>query len=207
MVREVDLARLSPRVKRVQSDWQATVTLGCPRCMQISWHWPTWLIFIKTIVNAFTRVLFTWLIVAKALCTSFYKNLPLQLHVTWNVRNVYQDSGKYLPVLYGPDSNPKDTFSTSSCITIRMKKSNSKRICWHFHPYTLGWGSPLYPPSQCEVTNSTSWYQKDTGCDQCSDHCGQKTEIINKAYIIFNSKSTRINIEVSEFTLPASHEA
>jgi hypothetical protein len=23
-----------PRVKRAQSDWQATVTLGCPRCMK-----------------------------------------------------------------------------------------------------------------------------------------------------------------------------
>jgi hypothetical protein len=31
VVREVDFARLSPRVKRAQSDWQATVTLGCPR--------------------------------------------------------------------------------------------------------------------------------------------------------------------------------
>jgi hypothetical protein len=26
-----ELARLSPRVKRAESDWQATVTLGCPR--------------------------------------------------------------------------------------------------------------------------------------------------------------------------------
>jgi hypothetical protein len=27
----VDLARLSPRVKRAESDWRATVTLECPR--------------------------------------------------------------------------------------------------------------------------------------------------------------------------------
>jgi hypothetical protein len=32
MQRGADLARLIPRVKRAQSDWQATVTLGCPRC-------------------------------------------------------------------------------------------------------------------------------------------------------------------------------
>jgi hypothetical protein len=32
VVREVDLARLSPRVKRAQSDWRVTATLGCPRC-------------------------------------------------------------------------------------------------------------------------------------------------------------------------------
>jgi hypothetical protein len=32
MLREVNLARLSPRVKRAQSDWWVTVTLGCRRC-------------------------------------------------------------------------------------------------------------------------------------------------------------------------------
>jgi hypothetical protein len=31
VARGVDLARLSPRAKRAKSDWQATVTLGCPR--------------------------------------------------------------------------------------------------------------------------------------------------------------------------------
>jgi hypothetical protein len=31
VVREADLARLSPRVKRAQSNWRATVALGCPR--------------------------------------------------------------------------------------------------------------------------------------------------------------------------------
>jgi hypothetical protein len=30
--RGVNMARLSPRAKRAQSDWQATVTLGWPRC-------------------------------------------------------------------------------------------------------------------------------------------------------------------------------
>jgi hypothetical protein len=30
--RGAELARLSPRVKRAQFDWRATVTLGCPRC-------------------------------------------------------------------------------------------------------------------------------------------------------------------------------
>jgi hypothetical protein len=28
--RQVYLGRLSPRAKRAQSDWRATVTLGCP---------------------------------------------------------------------------------------------------------------------------------------------------------------------------------
>jgi hypothetical protein len=31
--REHNLLLLSPRVKRAQSDWRATVTLGCPRCV------------------------------------------------------------------------------------------------------------------------------------------------------------------------------
>jgi hypothetical protein len=35
VVREVDLVRLSPRVKRVQSDWRATVALGCPICEKV----------------------------------------------------------------------------------------------------------------------------------------------------------------------------
>jgi hypothetical protein len=30
--REQNWLLLSPRVKRAQSDWRATVTLGCPRC-------------------------------------------------------------------------------------------------------------------------------------------------------------------------------
>jgi hypothetical protein len=50
VVREVDLARLSPWVKRAQSDWwvkraqsdwRATVTLGCPRlskCTNMTIH-------------------------------------------------------------------------------------------------------------------------------------------------------------------------
>jgi hypothetical protein len=35
-VRGAELARLSPRVERAESDWQATVTLGCPRWQQLA---------------------------------------------------------------------------------------------------------------------------------------------------------------------------
>jgi hypothetical protein len=36
--RGVDLARLSPGVKRAESDWQANVTLGCPRWLKVGWQ-------------------------------------------------------------------------------------------------------------------------------------------------------------------------
>jgi hypothetical protein len=45
VVREVDMASLSPRVKRAQCDWRATVTLGWPRCLGMNamqmyeWYW------------------------------------------------------------------------------------------------------------------------------------------------------------------------